>query len=67
MSTDQKMFTQVAMILLTFAAVGHLLRVVFGVELIVAGMLIPVGASVPVAMIAAGLAWMVWREVRDPS
>ena len=49
------------------AAVGHVLRFVFGVELIVAGMIIPVGASVPFAMIAAGVAWMVWREVRDLS
>ena len=64
---DHKLFTQVAMILLAFVAIGHLLRVVFGVELIVAGMLIPVGASLPVAMVAAGLAWMVWRELRDPS
>ncbi len=66
MSTDHKLFTQVAMILLALVAVGHLLRVVFDVELIVAGALIPVGASLPVAMVAAGLAWMVWRESKAP-
>ncbi len=66
-STDQRLFTQVAAILLALLAVGHVFRFVFGVELIVAGMIIPVGASIPFAMIAAGVAWMVWREVRDLS
>ncbi len=65
MSTDQKLFTQVAAILLALIAIGHVLRFVLGFELIVAGVTIPVGASLPFAMIAAGVAWMVWREVRD--
>ena len=67
MSADHRVFTQVAMILLAMIAFGHVLRIVFGVELIVAGVLIPVAASVPVAMIAAGVSWMVWRELRDLS
>ena len=64
---DHKLFTRVAMILLTLIAIGHVLRVVFSVELIVGGVLIPVGASIPVAMVMAGVAWMVGRESRDPA
>ena len=63
---DHKLFTKVAAILLALIAVGHVLRVVYAVEVIVGGMLIPVGVSIPVVVVAGGLAWMVWRESEAP-
>ncbi len=63
---DHKLFTKVAAILLALIAVGHVLRVAYAVELIVGGLVIPVGASVPVVVIMAGVAWMAWRESKTP-
>ena len=59
---DQRLFTKIAALLLGVIAVAHVLRLVYAVELIVGGMVIPVGASLPLAVVVAGLAWMVWRE-----
>ncbi len=63
---DHKLFTQIAAILLALIAIGHVLRVVYAVELVVGGMVIPVGASVPVVVVMAGVAWMAWRESKTP-
>lgn len=63
---DHKLFTKVAALLLALIAIGHVLRVVYAVEVIVGGMLIPVGVSIPVVVVVGGLAWMVWRESNAP-
>lgn len=63
---DHKLFTKVAAVLLALIAVVHALRVVYAVELIVDGMIVPVGLSLPVAVVIGALAWMVWRESRTP-
>ena len=61
-TVDHKLFTKVAAILLALIAVGHVLRLVYAVEVVVGGMLIPVGVSIPVVVVVGGLAAMVWRE-----
>jgi hypothetical protein len=59
-----KPFTTVAVILFVLIAVVHLLRLFFGWEVTVNGMIVPKWASGPGLVIAAGLALMVWREAR---
>ena len=59
-TVDHKLFTKVAAILLTpcnAQLVGAPIK-----EANRAGMLIPVGVSIPVVVVVGGLAAMVWRE-----
>ncbi len=57
-------FTTIAVVVFALLALGHVLRVVFAWDVIVDGMIVPLGASVVVALVAAGLAFMVWLESR---
>lgn len=57
-------FTSAAVFALSLIALVHVLRVVFGVEVVVDGTVVPVGLSLPTAVVAAALAFLVWRESR---
>ena len=59
-----KPFTNIAIILFLIIASIHLLRLYFGWEVIINGMVIPLWISVPGFMVTAGLALMLWRESR---
>jgi hypothetical protein len=59
-----KPFTTITMIVLAILALGHLYRLIRGLEVVVNGMTVPHWVSAVVAIIAAGLAVMVWRESR---
>jgi hypothetical protein len=59
-----KPFTMIAVVLLAVIAIVHLLRLFTGWEVVVNGFSIPVWVSVPGAIVAAGLAFMVAREAR---
>jgi hypothetical protein len=59
-----KPFTTIGSIIFSLIAIMHLLRVFFGWEVIVNGMIVPVWISVPGFLITAGLALMLWRESR---
>ena len=61
-ATASRPFTTLASILLALLAIGHVLRLVFALEVVIGGMIIPLGVSIPVAVLAAGLAYLVWRE-----
>jgi len=54
----------IATILLALVALGHLLRLVFRIEVIVEGGTVPMWLSVFGCLVPAGLAWMLWRESR---
>lgn len=58
-----KPFSTVAVILFSLVALAHLLRIVLGWEVTVAGIFIPVWASVIACVAAAALALMLWREM----
>jgi hypothetical protein len=58
-----KPFATVAVILFSLVALAHLLRIVLGWEVTVAGIFIPVWASVIACVGAAALALMLWREM----
>ncbi len=60
-----KPFSTIASLVLAILAVGHVLRLVFALEVKVGGMIVPLGVSIPVVVIAAGLAFLVWRESHD--
>ena len=45
-------------------AIVHLLRVVFGWEIVVTGYVVPVWWSAIGLVVAGGLALMLWREAR---
>lgn len=49
---------------LSFIALGHLLRLFFGWEVIVNGIYIPLCVSAVAFVIFGGLAYMLWRESR---
>jgi hypothetical protein len=59
-----KPFTKIAIAVFSLVAVLHLLRVIFGWEVILSGIVIPLWISVVGFIIAAGLAFLLWREMR---
>ena len=60
----KKPFTTVAVVLFALIAFAHLLRLFFGWEVTVNGLVVPKWVSGPGLAITAGLALMVWREAR---
>jgi hypothetical protein len=59
-----KPFTTIAVIIFSFVGLEHLLRLFFGWEVILDGMILPVWISAPGFFLASGLAFMLWRETR---
>jgi hypothetical protein len=59
-----KPFTIIAIIVLSLMGFMHLLRLFFGWEIIISGMILPIWISAPGFAIASGLALMLWRESR---
>ncbi len=59
-----KPFTTIAACIFALMATIHLLRLFFGWEVVVHGMVVPLWASVPAFFITAGMALMLWREAR---
>jgi hypothetical protein len=59
-----KPFTTIAIIVFSVIAFIHLLRLFFGWEVTISGMILPIWISVPGFLIASGLALMLWRESR---
>lgn len=56
--------TRLSIVLLAAIAVLHLLRLAYGVQVVVDGMVIPVWASCPAALVPGLLAFFLWRERR---
>lgn len=59
-----KPFTTIAVVVFSLVALLQLLRVTLGWDVVVNGILIPVWASVLACVVAATLAFMLWREAR---
>ena len=60
----KKPFTGIAIVLLSLIALLQLLRFILGWEVTVHGVSVPVWASGIAFVVAAGLAVMVWLEMR---
>ena len=63
-SLQLKPFIAVAVVVFSLVALLQLLRVVLGWEVTVNGIVIPFWASVIACVVAATLAFMLWRENR---
>jgi hypothetical protein len=59
-----KPFTAVAIIIFSLVALLQMLRVALGWEVTIDGTSIPIWASVIACVVAAALAFMLWRETR---
>jgi hypothetical protein len=59
-----KPFTTIAFVVFSLIAFMHLLRLFFGWEVTVNGMIVPLWVSIPGFVIAVGLAFMLRREAR---
>jgi hypothetical protein len=59
-----KPFSVIASVIFGLVALGQLLRLLLGWEVVVHGFSIPLWASAIAFLVAAGLAVMVWREAR---
>ncbi|MDP2279858.1 MAG: hypothetical protein Q8K51_16765 [Nitrospirota bacterium] len=59
-----KPFTKIAIAVFSLVAVLHLLRVIFGWEVIIGSVIIPFWVSVIGFIAAAVLAFLLWRETR---
>lgn len=59
-----KLFTKIAIAVFSLVAVLHLLRLVFSWEVIIGGVIIPFWVSIIGFIVAAGLAFLLWREMR---
>jgi len=57
-----KPFTTIAIVIFSLVAVLHVLRLIFGWQAVIDGLVIPMWASVVGLIIAGGLAIMLWRE-----
>lgn len=57
-----KPFTTIAVCIFTLVALTHLCRIFTGWDVIIAGTVIPMRASYLGALLAGGLALMLWRE-----
>ncbi|MBI5203635.1 MAG: hypothetical protein HZA11_01825 [Nitrospirae bacterium] len=57
-----KPFTKIAIVVFSLVAILHLLRLIFGWEVIVSGFIVPLWLSAIGFIIAAGLAFLLWRE-----
>jgi len=61
-----KPFTTLAVILLALVALVHVFRLIRGIQVVFGSHTIPLWASAVGAIVAGGLAIMVWRESRRP-
>lgn len=59
-----KPFTTMASVLLLVVALAHVLRLAYGWQVTIGDVFIPMWASGVAAVIAAGVAVMLWREAR---
>ena len=59
-----KPFTTIAIVIFSLVAVLHVLRLIFGWEVVINGLVMPMWVSVVGIIVAGGLAVMVWREAR---
>jgi hypothetical protein len=59
-----KPFTAIAIVIFALVAVLHALRLIFGWEVVINGLVMPMWASVVGLIVAGWLAVMVWRESR---
>jgi hypothetical protein len=59
-----KPFTAIAILVFSLIGCVHLLRLFFGWEVVINGMILPVWISAPGFLIASGLALMLWQESR---
>ncbi|MFA4828248.1 MAG: hypothetical protein WC855_06495 [Thermodesulfovibrionales bacterium] len=59
-----KPFTKIAIAVFSLVAILHFLRLIFGWKVIVVGFTVPVWFSAIGFIIAAGLAFLLWRENR---
>ena len=57
-----KPFTTIAVLMLALLALVHLFRFVRGLDIVVNGNAIPLWVSAVVALVAAILSLMIWRE-----
>lgn len=57
-----KIATRIAVIVFSLVALGHLLRLVIGVELIVAGWVVPMWISIPGILVPGALAYLIAKE-----
>ena len=57
-----KPFTNLAIAIFILVAVLHLLRLVFGWEVTIDGMVVPMWVSIMGFLIAGALAYFLWRE-----
>lgn len=62
-----KTFTAISVVVFSLVALAHLIRMALGWEVVVNGVAIPIWASGVGLVVAAGLAFMLWREARPSS
>ena len=60
-----KLGSTLAMILLAIVSIGHLARVVLGVELVAGGTEIPMWVSYMGVLIPGAIVFLLWRECCD--
>lgn len=56
--------TAIAVVLLAFIALGHLIRVLAGWELVIGTVVVPMWPSVIAFLVFGGIAILLWREAR---
>ena len=61
-----KPFTTLAAMVFAVMALAHLYRLIHPFDVVVGGKVLPQSVSVAGLIVAGGLAFMLWREMRRP-
>ena len=58
-----KPFTTLAVGIFSLICLVHIARLVYGLDIVIAGWYVPLWVSVPGAVVTGGLAFMLWKEM----
>ena len=58
-----KPFTTLAVGIFSLICLVHIARLVYGLDIVIAGWTLPLWVSVPGAIVTGGLAFMLWKEM----
>ena len=58
-----KPFTMIAIGIFSLICLVHMVRLVYGLDIVIGGWSVPLWVSVPGAVVTGGLAFMLWKEM----
>jgi len=60
---DVKPFTTIAIAIFSLICLAHIVRLGYGLDIMIGGWAVPLWVSAPGAIVTGGLAFMLWKEM----